>query len=154
MELHYGYFSQSDSYLSCSQKGWNPPPPVRGTSLRVLFSKWQLLIMFPKRVRKLLSDLSLLSSMASKLLKGDISFVQTNLSLIWQWFFNYRNNALIFPFHTCVYELIAWLLMSSFSLLFMPRHKKWGGGCIMLCPPNFWVSVRPSISGWSFVSAP
>ena len=27
--------------------------------------------------------------------------------------------------------------------IFMPRHKKWRG--IMLYPPNFWVSVRPSV---------
>ena len=57
--------------------------------LRVLFSKWQLLIMFPKRVRNTLSNLFLLSSVASKLLKGVISFIQTKLSLIWQWSFDF-----------------------------------------------------------------
>ena len=45
--------------------------------------------------------------------------------------------------------------LSAYVRVFMPRHKKWRG--IMLYPPNFWVSVRPSVrpsvSGWSFVSA-
>ena len=113
--------------------------------LRVLFSKWQLLIMFPKRVRKTLSDLSLLSSVASKLLKGVVSFIQTKLSLIWQWSFDYRNNALIFPFHTCVYESMAWLLISSFSLLFISGIKHGGFLCF-----NFCKVLREMLKTWGW----
>ena len=112
--------------------------------LRVLFSKWQLLIMFPKRVRNTLSDLSLLSSVASKLLKGVTSFIQTKLSLIWQWSFDYRNNELIFPFHTCLYELMAWLPMSSFSLLFISGIKH-GFLCF-----NFCKVLRQMLKTWGW----
>ena len=33
--------------------------------------------------------------------------------------------------------------LEYFFIVFMPRHKKWRG--IMLYPPNFRVSVRPSV---------
>ena len=66
---------------------------------------------------------------------------------------------------TQISKLKAWLytqVSNSGPLgpLVMPCHKKWRG--IMLYPPNFWVSVHPSVcrslhlsvSGWTFVSAP
>ena len=53
-------------------------------------------------------------------------------------------------------EEIEFWRKNEYTSVFMPRHKKWRG--IMLYPPIFWVSVRPSVrpsvSGWSFVSAP
>ena len=149
------YFLTSTSFVQIPTR--NSMNPISKTAwfpalLRVLFSKWQLLIMFPKRVRKSLSDLSLLSSVASKLLKGVISFIQTKLSLIWQWSFDYRNNAQIFPFHTCVYELMAWLLMSSFSQLFILgiKHRFLGF--------NFCKVLREMLKTWGwrlrFLAAP